>query len=61
MRHVIDKVILHLRQLLLSKYDINRKDECHQQHQRKYQRRNHETDRIENDGIVKALKHFELI
>ena len=22
---------------------------------------NYETDRIENDGIVKALKHFELI
>ena len=29
MCHIIDKVILHLRQLLLPEYDINRKDECH--------------------------------
>ena len=46
MCHIIDKVILHLRQLLLPEYDINRKDKCHQQYQRKYQRRNHEAHRI---------------
>jgi len=46
MRHIIDKVVLHLRQFLLTEHDINRKNECHQQHHCKYQRRNHETDRI---------------
>ena len=48
MRHIIDKVILHLRQFLLAEHDVNREDERYQQNEGKYHRRNHKADRIED-------------
>ena len=48
MRHIIDKVILHLRQLLLAEHDVNREDERYQQHKGEYHRWNHKADRIED-------------
>ena len=56
-RHIVDKIILHLRQLLLAEYDINRKDERHQQYKSKYHRRYHKPDRIE-DIILLSRKMY---
>ncbi|EJX10310.1 hypothetical protein EVA_01510 [gut metagenome] len=44
MCHVIDKIVFHFCQFFLTEHDINRKNESYQQHNGKYQRRNHETD-----------------
>ena len=48
MRHIVDKVILHLRQFLLAEHDINREDKRNQQHKGEYHRRYHKVDRVEN-------------
>ena len=56
-RHIVDEIILHLRQLLLAEYDVNRKDERHQQYKSKYHRRYHKPDRIE-DIILLSRKMY---
>ena len=57
MRHIVDEIILHLRQFFLAEYDVNRKDERHQQYKSKYHRRYHKPDRIK-DIILLSRKMY---
>ena len=53
MRHVIDKVVLYLRQAFLPENRVNRKDKDDEQYQRKDDSRNHELHRSKQ-----ILLHF---
>ena len=58
MGHVIDKIVLHLSQLLLTENDVDGEDESDQQHQREDERGNHEADRVED--IVATSREMDL-
>ena len=48
MGHIIDEIVFDFRVTLLPENDDNGKDECHQQHQRENNRRDHKPNRREN-------------
>ena len=58
MRHVVDKVILHLCQLLLTEDDVDGEDECNQQYDSEYHRRNHKTNRVEDIIFLTGKVHL---
>ena len=48
MCHIVDKIVLHFCQFLLTENDIQRENKRYQQHESKYHRRNHKAHRVEN-------------
>ena len=52
MSHVVDKVILHVGELLLTEHYNNRKGESHQHYKRKDKRRDNETHRVKEIVVL---------
>ena len=61
MRHVVDKVVLHLRQLLLAESQYYRVDKDKQQYERQHKRRYHELYRRENVVTLRGEHHFQVV
>ena len=58
MCHIVDKIVLHFCQFLLTENNIQRENKRYQQHESKYHRWNHKTHRIKNIIFFSGKVHF---